>query len=106
MHRSKCVHIKANALVCRAELGRLPTRDALVRRNIQLHTVECLLCNIAEESVLHNFTSCYFAISLWQLISQWCKIPLFMHAGSKTYCSYIKPYKVIALKKSYDKQLS
>ena len=55
-------------------MGRIPTADALRRRNIQVRDASCQLCGEVEESVDHLFTGCIFATVLWQHISSWCKV--------------------------------
>ncbi|KAI3683245.1 hypothetical protein L1987_83746 [Smallanthus sonchifolius] len=66
---------KVNILAWRANLGRLPTRLELAKRNIPLVSVACSCCGEAIESVEHLFVSCALAQSLWHIVSQWCKIP-------------------------------
>ncbi|MFS8022342.1 putative reverse transcriptase zinc-binding domain-containing protein [Helianthus anomalus] len=66
---------KCNILVWRADLKRIPTADALLKRGIMIGEGLCPFCKSAPESVDHIFTSCFFAAVLWQKISRWCRIP-------------------------------
>ncbi|KAM0047357.1 putative reverse transcriptase zinc-binding domain-containing protein [Helianthus debilis subsp. tardiflorus] len=59
----------------RAELDRLPTRCALLRRNINVATDLCPLCGDFPETAEHLFVNCGFAQAVWHVVSQWCKIP-------------------------------
>ncbi|KAD2805669.1 hypothetical protein E3N88_39046 [Mikania micrantha] len=72
---SKWVPTKANILVWRAEMDRLPTRMALRRRNMQISSPTCPICNQEEETSEHLLIACPFANSVWRFISQWCKLP-------------------------------
>ncbi|KAJ0599248.1 putative RNA-directed DNA polymerase [Helianthus annuus] len=66
---------KCNILVWRSEMKRIPTADALLRRGIMIGEGLCPFCKSVPESVDHIFTSCFFAVVLWQKISRWCHIP-------------------------------
>ncbi|KAF5818829.1 putative reverse transcriptase zinc-binding domain-containing protein [Helianthus annuus] len=66
---------KCNVFAWRANLGRIPTVEALRRRNITISDSRCGLCNNGEDSVSHLFTECYVANFVWSAISSWCKVP-------------------------------
>ncbi|KAJ0853631.1 putative reverse transcriptase zinc-binding domain-containing protein [Helianthus annuus] len=57
------------------ELDRLPTYDALTRRNLQVGDGVCKLCSAAIEKVEHVFIGCFVAANVWHGISKWCRIP-------------------------------
>ncbi|MFS7939902.1 putative reverse transcriptase zinc-binding domain-containing protein [Helianthus anomalus] len=65
---------KVCLLAWRADKDRLPTRVGLARRSIQVPTILCVFCGEADETSEHLFVSCSFAQSVWQLITQWCKV--------------------------------
>ncbi|KAI3825780.1 hypothetical protein L1987_07420 [Smallanthus sonchifolius] len=69
------VHLKINIFAWRTELDRIPTRQALFKRKVNINSVCCPLCSKNVESVEHLFTSCFYATMLWGYISTWCKIP-------------------------------
>ncbi|PWA58934.1 RNA-directed DNA polymerase, eukaryota, Reverse transcriptase zinc-binding domain protein [Artemisia annua] len=52
----------------------LPTRSALMRRNINIGSEICPMYGEHQETVEHIFVSCSLAQSIWHLISQWCKV--------------------------------
>lgn len=54
---------------------RLPTRNGLMSRNINISSSLCPICEDAEESVNHLFVVCEFAQSIWNIVSHWCGIP-------------------------------
>ncbi|XP_022024630.1 uncharacterized protein LOC110924964 [Helianthus annuus] len=72
---NKWVPSKCNLFVWKAEMGRIPTADALSKRGMQVGDGLCPLCKSEAESVDHLFTSCVVAIVLWQKVSLWCRIP-------------------------------
>ncbi|KAJ0464423.1 putative reverse transcriptase zinc-binding domain-containing protein [Helianthus annuus] len=65
---------KVGILTWRACLDRLPTRCALVRRNINMPNCLCPMCGEEQEDTEHLFVTCSFAQMIWQLVTQWCKI--------------------------------
>lgn len=72
---NKTAPIKANILGWRIEQDRLPTKVQLAKRNVNIPSNLCPLCNIFEETTSHLFIQCHFAQSLWSLLTNWCKIP-------------------------------
>ncbi|KAJ0801972.1 putative reverse transcriptase zinc-binding domain-containing protein [Helianthus annuus] len=63
----------------RAEMGRIATLDALIKRKCFNGDPMCQLCEDGDESAAHLFCSCSVASNIWLLISQWCKIsPIFV----------------------------
>ncbi|XP_022030829.1 uncharacterized protein LOC110931756 [Helianthus annuus] len=59
----------------RSEMDRIPTAEALKKRNVQVSDSSCMLCNSAEETTEHIFIACQAATIVWNGISTWCKIP-------------------------------
>ncbi|XP_035843953.1 uncharacterized protein LOC110931403 [Helianthus annuus] len=64
---------KCNLFAWRAELDRIPTREALKKRGVQIEDDSCPLCNLEVESVDHLFTSCGVTSVIWQKVQAWCK---------------------------------
>ncbi|KAM0005071.1 putative reverse transcriptase zinc-binding domain-containing protein [Helianthus debilis subsp. tardiflorus] len=60
----------------RVVLNRIPTREALARRNITLPSKSCALCDLVEESADHLLITCQYAQQVWVATSLWTKIPL------------------------------
>ena len=57
---------KAELLVCFALLGRLNTKDRLIRLNIINNSdIKCVLCNELPEDVNHLFFSCHSTWQIW-----------------------------------------
>ncbi|XP_022003858.1 uncharacterized protein LOC110901312 [Helianthus annuus] len=59
----------------RALSERLPTKSALVARNVDVGSIGYPLCNEHPESSDHLFVACQFSQAIWLVIAQWCKIP-------------------------------
>ncbi|KAJ0453422.1 putative reverse transcriptase zinc-binding domain-containing protein [Helianthus annuus] len=71
----KWLPVKCNVFAWRADLGSIPTVDALRKRNIFITDSVCGLCNDGEDTVSYLFTECYVANMIWNAISRWCKVP-------------------------------
>ncbi|XP_022003903.1 uncharacterized protein LOC110901380 [Helianthus annuus] len=70
----KWVPLKCNILVWRAEMDRIPTVDALVRRGVMLDDDMCNCCGSGSDSVEHIFTACPLALGLWERITLSCRV--------------------------------
>ncbi|XP_076944940.1 uncharacterized protein LOC143615794 [Bidens hawaiensis] len=66
---------KVGFVAWRAVFIRLPTMEALAKRNILVSSLDCPICGKGMETVDHVFISCDFSQAVWCLISQWCKVP-------------------------------
>ncbi|KAK9049799.1 hypothetical protein SSX86_031232 [Deinandra increscens subsp. villosa] len=73
----KLVPLKVNVMAWKANLGRLATKDALMRRRIGISSSECVFCREVDESVEHLFTGCKVAMVVWQAVARWCGLPKF-----------------------------
>ena len=65
------VPIKVNVLVWRLGLGRLPTRDNLVRKGVDLNSMLCPSCSGVVESIAHVFFECDVANEVWRGVGIW-----------------------------------
>lgn len=63
-------HIPASAKVCiwKAGVDILPTRECLVRKQVELPSTLCVLCNEVSESSLHLCCQCSFSRSVFHTI--------------------------------------
>ncbi|KAJ0836665.1 putative reverse transcriptase zinc-binding domain-containing protein [Helianthus annuus] len=68
--------LKVNCFLWRAVQNRIPTREALMIRNITLPTILCPLCNNRTETTDHILISCEFANYVWLQIFSWIKVPM------------------------------
>ncbi|GKC30595.1 RNA-directed DNA polymerase, eukaryota, reverse transcriptase zinc-binding domain protein [Tanacetum coccineum] len=57
----------------RALKGRLPVREELDKRGIDLDSVLCPSCTNAVESCAHSLVTCDLAMSVWDKIFSWWK---------------------------------
>ncbi|XP_022014882.1 uncharacterized protein LOC110914396 [Helianthus annuus] len=68
------VPAKVNIFVWRAEMDRIPTKAALIKRRLNIQDGTCALCDYGEEEVMHLFTGCSFAFGVWESVGRWCNI--------------------------------
>ncbi|XP_076921709.1 uncharacterized protein LOC143583229 [Bidens hawaiensis] len=61
---------KVGFVAWRVVLNRLPTMEALAKRNILVSSLDCSICGKRMETVDHVFISCDFSQAVWCLISQ------------------------------------
>ncbi|XP_021986241.1 uncharacterized protein LOC110882559 [Helianthus annuus] len=71
----KWVPAKVNIHAWRMEMDKVPTAEALTKRNIGITASLCPMCNSEEETVDHVFNTCIIAANVWNGVSVWCKIP-------------------------------
>ncbi|XP_022007421.1 uncharacterized protein LOC110906622 [Helianthus annuus] len=65
---------KCNIFAWRLTLDRIPMKRALMKRNIHVGNMDCVLCGDWEENVENLFTGCRVSTGVWQGIPAWCKI--------------------------------
>ncbi|XP_022007419.1 uncharacterized protein LOC110906620 [Helianthus annuus] len=53
---------------------RIRMKRALMKRNIHVGNMDCVLCGDWEENVENLFTGCRVSTGVWQEIPAWCKI--------------------------------
>lgn len=71
---NKLVPKKVNIFVWRALKGRLPVREELDKRGIDLDSMLCPSCNNEVESCAHCLVTCDLARSVWDKIFSWWKM--------------------------------
>ncbi|KAM0057622.1 putative RNA-directed DNA polymerase [Helianthus debilis subsp. tardiflorus] len=75
---SSWVPKKVNILFWRAQMGRIATLDALVKRNCFNGDESCVFCSEGRETADNIFRSCVMASKVWYHVSRWCNIsPIF-----------------------------
>ncbi|PWA49149.1 reverse transcriptase zinc-binding domain-containing protein [Artemisia annua] len=67
---------KVNILVWRILRDRIPTRWNLSKKDFEVTSLLCLLCNISPETSSHLLWSCNLATSVWRLVFKWMDLPL------------------------------
>ncbi|XP_022041471.1 uncharacterized protein LOC110944058 [Helianthus annuus] len=68
------IPMKVNLFVWRAEMERIRTKVALMRRRINVQDGMCSLCDSGDEDVMHLFTGCTFSFGVWLAMGKWCNI--------------------------------
>ncbi|PWA80208.1 RNA-directed DNA polymerase, eukaryota [Artemisia annua] len=73
----KWIPAKCNVFMWQAVMSKIPTADALIRRNMAGVEGMCSVCEEGLESVEHLFTSCSVALMVWNLICKWTHVQRF-----------------------------
>lgn len=96
------IPIKILCCVWKANLGRLPSACELMKRGIQIDSLQCSQCINGLDEIKHTFFDCPFASRVWAMIFEWCNIaaPQFLSIGdmvtfSKAWGSRMKKRKEI-----------
>ncbi|KAJ0758378.1 putative reverse transcriptase zinc-binding domain-containing protein [Helianthus annuus] len=89
---------KCNIFVWRSLLDRIPTRQALARRNIRIDSVFCVLCGDSVESVDHLFSGCEMSLRVWNRLCEWANIP---HIFAFSFGDLVEHYKFCPGNKEY-----
>ncbi|GJU27537.1 retrovirus-related pol polyprotein from transposon TNT 1-94 [Tanacetum coccineum] len=71
---NKLVPKKVNIFVWSALKGRLPVREELEKRGIDLDSVLCLCSDSAVETCARSLVLCNLAMSVWEKIFRWWKV--------------------------------
>lgn len=70
----KLVPKKVNIFVWRALKRRLPVREELDKKGIDLDTILCPCCNSVVESCEHSLVMCSMAMGVWEKVYGWWKL--------------------------------
>ncbi|GJR85663.1 reverse transcriptase domain, reverse transcriptase zinc-binding domain protein [Tanacetum coccineum] len=71
---NKLVPKKVNIFVWRVLKGRIPVREELDKRGIDLDSVLCPCCDSVVESCAHSLVLCDLARGVWEKIFSWWKV--------------------------------
>lgn len=90
---TKVLPMKINVFGWRLLMNRLPSKDSLMRRGLNINNPDCILCGEQAESLDHLMTGCVISKELWKEIEDWCNIPPMILFSAKDlifYHIYIK----------------
>ncbi|GJT77710.1 putative RNA-directed DNA polymerase, eukaryota, reverse transcriptase zinc-binding domain protein [Tanacetum coccineum] len=75
----KALPRKVNIFMWRLRLDRMPHRLNLSKRDMDINSILCSVCNNGMESSEHLFCSCEVAVNVWRLIRLWrdAQLPVF-----------------------------
>ncbi|GJX26894.1 RNA-directed DNA polymerase, eukaryota [Tanacetum coccineum] len=85
---------KINVFAWKVYLDRLPSRENLIRRGIQVPSLSCPICNSAHEDLSHLLFSCSMATDVVRLVCRWWDLG-WMPLGS--YSDWLSWFKSIRL---------
>ncbi|XP_071720755.1 uncharacterized protein [Rutidosis leptorrhynchoides] len=74
--RNNLIPQKIGIFIWRATRGRLPVRQELDKKGIDLDSLLCPMCNNIVESVDHALVSCKAAKEVWEGVFKWCGFDL------------------------------
>ncbi|XP_022041236.1 uncharacterized protein LOC110943813 [Helianthus annuus] len=74
---------KVGLVAWRADMERLPTKQALAARNVQIQDKLCVFCGEYVETSEHIFVSCHFAQVTWLNLATWWGLPPIIAFGLK-----------------------
>ena len=69
--------------IWRVFVNRLPTKEGLSRRGVQMSSLACVLCQVKEESCQHLFLECKYAQQVWSSCLVWLGITFVQHNDLK-----------------------
>lgn len=69
------VPIKVNVLLWRVVYNKLPTRQNLVDRNVDIPSFLCQSCSLEVEDCKHVFVDCEVASQVWIKVVKWLDLP-------------------------------
>nr|KAJ0197867.1 hypothetical protein LSAT_V11C700361530 [Lactuca sativa] len=69
------IPIKVLTFIWRANLGRIPSNKALIRRGVPGIEAKCSQCLQEDEDTTHILIRYPMAIAVWELVFKWCAIP-------------------------------
>ncbi|GKD80959.1 RNA-directed DNA polymerase, eukaryota [Tanacetum coccineum] len=87
----KSIPIKINVFTWKLHLDRIPTRINLDRREVQVPSILCPVCNVAHEDTSRLFFSCVVATNIARLIYRWWNltwIPVVLKSNM-SFCDFI-----------------
>ncbi|GJY23411.1 RNA-directed DNA polymerase, eukaryota, reverse transcriptase zinc-binding domain protein [Tanacetum coccineum] len=87
--RNSLVPKKVNTLVWRADKDSLAARCNIDRRNIDLHSVLCPMCEEDVESLDHLMGRCSWSRSIWNFIFKWWGFSLSGDLDYKCVCNFV-----------------
>ncbi|KAL6508840.1 hypothetical protein OROHE_021399 [Orobanche hederae] len=86
---NSAVPLKVNVFSWRLENNKLPTRDCLVSRGLEIDSTNCVLCSSGQESVDHLFFSCPIVSAVWGLLFRWWKIQGSSFSNSRDWSAWL-----------------
>ncbi|GKG26984.1 RNA-directed DNA polymerase, eukaryota, partial [Tanacetum coccineum] len=72
----KEVPIKVNIFIWRMVIDKLPTRENLSHRGIEVQSITCGTCEHGFESIDHVMLECPVAMDVWRLVERWWKFDI------------------------------
>ena len=76
---------KVNVFAWRIMFDRLPTRNNLSRRGMEIESILCPTCGVGMETLSHALFACCFAKEVWRNIYRWCNMSMLI---GESFCEW------------------
>ncbi|GJZ65979.1 RNA-directed DNA polymerase, eukaryota, partial [Tanacetum coccineum] len=90
----KVVQIKINIFAWKVCLDKLPTRLNLSLRGIDIRSIVCPNCSLADESCSHLFFSCSMARLLWRKVTRWWDFDIPEFSSYEEWITWFKSIRI------------
>ncbi|GJS24354.1 RNA-directed DNA polymerase, eukaryota [Tanacetum coccineum] len=91
---AKVVPIKINIFGWKVCLDKLPTRLNLSLRGIDIPSIVCPNCSLADESCSHLFFSCFMAQLLWRKVARWWDFDIPEFSSYEEWITWFKSIRI------------
>lgn len=98
-HSMVFVPIKVNVLLWRVVYNKLPTRQNLVDRNVDIPSFLCQSCSLEVEDCKHVFVDCEVASQVWIKVVKWLDLPFPLIINVTELLYWVNTVSLPALKK-------
>ncbi|PWA46631.1 RNA-directed DNA polymerase, eukaryota [Artemisia annua] len=91
---SKDVPIKINVFIWKLLLDKLPTRDNLEEKGLDVPSSLCGVCDHVTESSSHVFLSCQVAMEIWRQFGRWWDLDIPHLSSMKDLLEWVDNLKI------------
>ncbi|KAJ9560897.1 hypothetical protein OSB04_006057 [Centaurea solstitialis] len=70
---------KADIFMWRVMLDKLPTRDNLIKKGMDIDSTLCSVCKMDNESMQHVLFDCINVVEVWRFVEKWWSLSLPMN---------------------------
>nr|GEV19201.1 RNA-directed DNA polymerase, eukaryota [Tanacetum cinerariifolium] len=96
---SKVVPIKINVFMWKLLFDKLPTRDNLEKKGLDVPSILCGICDDVTETASHVFLRCEFALEIWRQIARWWDLDIPHMLSMKELLGWVDNLKISKIQK-------
>ncbi|GJV59408.1 RNA-directed DNA polymerase, eukaryota, reverse transcriptase zinc-binding domain protein [Tanacetum coccineum] len=78
---NRSISIKVNLFIWRSMLNKLPSMVNLDRKDIDVGSILCPICQVDVETINHIFFSCDMVMDLWAKLARWWELDILVCAN-------------------------